>query len=273
MNEIKEIIDNKKYGWVFFIIFSFLLGSKIAGIIGSLGAGLIALYFYKIVINTQLSKKKKFAYSSLLIVGGLIITAILYITLIMAIEKLSGHEFVKEPEVAFIANNNDTSSLTINRNDVLNDLNSEYVVNEKYNFKVRIPTNWVLVNNENELFVQYTNPNNIADMTFYSEKFDSSFSLQEYAAGYINGSIEDGAIDLKVINKGLINNMQNAYYLEYEFSIVLPNLEKVRLKSLTIFKLYADTIYVGFASSDINIWDTYKEELLQSLDSFEPMQD
>lgn len=299
-NEITTAFQRKEYGWFAFYIFVLVLGARVAGIGGIVGATIISFGLYRTIKHAEYSVFRKIISSVAYVAAGLASSLIIVVLLSWLIRTFTHNRMPTPQETAsntpalnVVGSTSGiplatptslsapiTSQASVGKaQDILPPKDAGVVrlepkpyINQKYGFKITSPDGWALDESGDADTVAYFLSRTVDREDSYQWQVsinigvkpgNQGFSLDQYMTAYKN-QIAQWFPDLQVVTeeKKVINGHESVL-----ISSTYTN-EGHKFRNVQLIMIEGDNAYSVSGTALNSTWEQYKEVLAASVESF-----
>jgi len=223
---LKENSDKKKYLWSFLYLVLVIVGQQLAGIGGIVGAVIISFGIHRTCRNPDLSTTKKWIYSILYTIGGLIVAWIIVILLTGVLAGIFGANS--------LANVNSDKNIEANYT-----VEQGFKTYKNSNMEIsalQYPADWTVTEDKDNYQVVFESPDKISaiTVTLYGLEEGQTINLNTYTADLLKEDQADDSFSFQKTNEQ-IKKINGKDWLIFDGIMTIPASNYVALERIALF--------------------------------------
>ena len=272
-NSITGAFKKKEYGWFALLIASVVIGAQWFGIAGAVGSTIISYGLYRSIKNPVYATGKKILMSSAYVIGGAIVTFVILTVLKSAFSMFFGMDFASTSAAKQVLNStNAATSIQLRSSGDTSRLEPKPYRDSASKYQILYPKGW-LVSNDG-LVIAFDDPDQSsgAEVSVMVNPEMGGYTLQQYAAGGMQGFASDNAAikNVQIISQGNATlNGDPAYSVEYTYEYETESFGTYTLHARTIYLIHESVGYNIFITNAWDQWERSEDLLTESMMSFQ----
>src|SRR3989344_2026091 len=219
-DDISGAYRRKEYGWFIFYIFTLVVGARLWGIAGAVGVSIMIYGLYKTIKNSTISITRKILMSLAYIIGGIVTTIVIITILKFALFMIFEIDFASTPAANQVLNaTNATTTIQLKSSGNTSRLEKDPYVDAKSNFQIQPPKAFVVSQDGDVVGFGDPDQGSGAEIdVMVNPDIGNKYTLQEYAAGGIQGFVRDNPAikNVQILSQGSSTLLgEPAYVVEY----------------------------------------------------------